>query len=68
MWEQNHGKCGVCGDAYNLETPRPHEAGGMYARGIISRFYAAGQVNDFLNFISHFRINFLQFICKYCSI
>lgn len=44
MWEQNGGKCGVCGDAYHLESPRPHEAGGEYAKGIISKFYAAGQV------------------------
>lgn len=26
-WDQNGGKCGVCGDAYHLESPRPHEAG-----------------------------------------
>lgn len=44
MWDRNQGKCGVCGDAYNLPSPRPHEAGGEYARGIISKFYAAGQV------------------------
>lgn len=44
QWEQNEGKCGVCGDPYQLETPRPHEAGGLFAKGIISRFYASGQV------------------------
>lgn len=44
QWEQNEGRCGVCGDPYQLETPRPHEAGGLYAKGIVSRFYAAGQV------------------------
>lgn len=44
MWEQNRGQCGVCGDAYHLDSPRPHEAGGLYAKGIISKFYAAGQV------------------------
>lgn len=44
QWEQNEGKCGVCGDPYNFETPRPHEAGGLYAKGITTRFYAAGQV------------------------
>lgn len=44
QWEQNSGKCGVCGDAYHLENPRPHEAGGAYAKGIISKFYAASQV------------------------
>jgi hypothetical protein len=44
QWEQNSGKCGVCGDAYHLRSPRPHEAGGDYGKGIISRRYAAGQV------------------------
>lgn len=44
QWEQNGGKCGVCGDAYHIENPRPHEAGGLYAKGIISKFYTAGQV------------------------
>lgn len=44
QWEQNKGNCGVCGDAYHLRSPRPHEAGGEYGKGIISRRYAAGQV------------------------
>lgn len=42
QWDQNDGKCGVCGDAYHAQ--RSHEAGGEYARGIIGRRYAAGQV------------------------
>lgn len=45
QWEQNFGNCGVCGDAYHLQSPRPHEAGGEYAKGIISKFYTAGQVS-----------------------
>lgn len=44
QWEQNDGNCGVCGDPYQMVEPRPHEAGGEYAKGIISRFYTAGQV------------------------
>lgn len=56
MWEQNGGRCGVCGDAVHLPTPRPHEAGGTYAKGISTKFYSAGQVNGlkvkpFLNLI-----------------
>lgn len=47
QWEQNSGNCGVCGDAYNFRSPRPHEAGGAYAKGIITRFYSAGQVYSF---------------------
>lgn len=46
QWEQNSGKCGVCGDPYHLKSPRPHEAGGAYAKGIISRYYASGQVSS----------------------
>ncbi|XP_069365830.1 uncharacterized protein [Maniola hyperantus] len=42
-WEQNQGRCGVCGDADNLNEPRPHEAGGMYGKGIITRHYSVGQ-------------------------
>ena len=45
QWEQNEGQCGVCGDPYNFKSPRPHEAGGEFAKGIISRFYTAGQVS-----------------------
>jgi len=46
QWEQNGGNCGVCGDPYQMKEPRPHEAGGEYAKGIISRFYSAGQEID----------------------
>jgi len=42
-WEQNKGKCGVCGDAYH-SSQRPHEAGGEFANGIIVRHYTLGQV------------------------
>ncbi|XP_076266066.1 uncharacterized protein LOC143199828 [Rhynchophorus ferrugineus] len=46
QWQQNGGKCGICGDAYNLEEPRPHEAGGLYAKGIVTRHYSVGQSID----------------------
>ncbi|XP_043065760.1 uncharacterized protein [Drosophila bipectinata] len=46
QWEKNSGRCGVCGDAYHVKSPRPHEAGGEYAKGIISRYYTAGQEID----------------------
>ncbi|GFQ64704.1 chitin-binding type-4 domain-containing protein [Trichonephila clavata] len=44
QWQRNGGKCGVCGDAWHLPTPRPNEAGGIYGRGIIVRNYKPGQV------------------------
>ncbi|KAJ8722408.1 hypothetical protein PYW07_003588 [Mythimna separata] len=43
QWEQNDGKCGVCGDAHHVPEPRPHEAGGMYGKGIVTRHYSVGQ-------------------------
>ncbi|XP_045533474.1 uncharacterized protein LOC123720762 isoform X3 [Pieris brassicae] len=43
QWEQNQGRCGVCGDADHITEPRPHEAGGMYGKGIITRHYSVGQ-------------------------
>lgn len=46
QWEQNDGKCGLCGDPYHVKEPRPHEAGGTYAKGIISRHYSVGQEID----------------------
>ncbi|XP_060528858.1 uncharacterized protein LOC132703549 [Cylas formicarius] len=45
QWAQNGGNCGLCGDAYH-EKPRPHEAGGRYANGIITRHYSVGQTVD----------------------
>ncbi|TGZ40684.1 Uncharacterized protein DBV15_08398 [Temnothorax longispinosus] len=44
-WQQNNGKCGVCGDAHHLSQPRPHEAGGEFANGIIVRRYTVGEYN-----------------------
>ncbi|XP_011308725.1 uncharacterized protein [Fopius arisanus] len=46
QWVQNEGQCGICGDAYHLKEPRPHEAGGEFAKGTITRHYTAGQEID----------------------
>lgn len=46
QWEQNGGKCGLCGDPHHLKEPRPHEAGGLFAKGIITRHYSVGQLID----------------------
>ncbi|GIY73092.1 chitin-binding type-4 domain-containing protein [Caerostris darwini] len=43
-WQRNGGKCGVCGDSWDMPKPRPNEAGGIYGRGIIVRSYKPGQV------------------------
>ncbi|XP_008211706.2 uncharacterized protein LOC103316982 [Nasonia vitripennis] len=41
--EQNGGKCGVCGDNYALNRPRPNENGGEYGTGTIVETYKSGQ-------------------------
>ncbi|XP_055372759.1 uncharacterized protein LOC129606448 [Condylostylus longicornis] len=33
------GKCGLCGDDYNMRQPRPHELGGKYGQGVIVKEY-----------------------------
>jgi len=39
QWNRNGGKCGECGDAWNLNKPRPHEFGGKWGQGVIVRRY-----------------------------
>lgn len=61
QWEQNMGKCGICGDPYHVEEPRPHEAGGLYAKGILTKHYSVGQEIDIeveltANHYGHFEI------------
>ncbi|XP_035217514.1 uncharacterized protein DDB_G0283357-like [Stegodyphus dumicola] len=46
QWQRNGGKCGICGDPYDMPHPRDNEAGGKYGRGIISRRYLSGQVME----------------------
>lgn len=62
---QNNGQCGVCGDAYHLNDPRPHEAGGEYAKGTIVRHYTVGQVILFLHIKFPVTHNFIQFLVKF---
>ncbi|CAH1102586.1 unnamed protein product, partial [Psylliodes chrysocephalus] len=42
--ELNNGKCGVCGDPYDVPHPQPNENGGFYGRGIIVGYYEPGEV------------------------
>lgn len=34
---------GVCGDAFDMPSPRPNEYGGKYGQGVIVRSYAPGK-------------------------
>ncbi|XP_070851903.1 uncharacterized protein [Drosophila suzukii] len=42
QWKVNGGKCGECGDAWDLPEPRPHEYGGQWGQGLIVRSYLPG--------------------------
>ena len=42
QWNNNKGKCGVCGDPWERPQPRDNEAGGKYGNGIIVKNYPAG--------------------------
>ncbi|XP_053209000.1 uncharacterized protein LOC128392932 [Panonychus citri] len=44
QWQDNNGKCGVCGDPANGR--RDHETGGVQARNITTRSYPPGSVID----------------------
>lgn len=39
---KNDGKCGICGDAWDLPKPRPHEYGGKFGKGVTVRKYDPG--------------------------
>ncbi|XP_046401951.1 uncharacterized protein LOC124167930 [Ischnura elegans] len=44
QWVTNGGKCGECGDAYNLPRPRPNENGGKYGLGYVAKRYKEGEM------------------------
>ncbi|KAK8783831.1 hypothetical protein V5799_009809 [Amblyomma americanum] len=59
QWEDNGGKCGVCGDNYALPRPRRHETGNVFARNVTVRHYAPGSLVDLVvdvetNHLGHF--------------
>ncbi|XP_058116352.1 uncharacterized protein LOC131288034 [Anopheles ziemanni] len=42
QWQKNEGKCGECGDPFDIPLPRPHEFGGKWGQGVIVRNYKPG--------------------------
>lgn len=40
--QRNHGKCGECGDPWDVPEPRPNEHGGTFGQGVIVRRYKIG--------------------------
>jgi len=41
---KNGGRCGECGDSWDLPRPRDNEHGGKYGRGIIVKNYTCGEI------------------------
>ncbi|XP_043267096.1 uncharacterized protein [Venturia canescens] len=44
QWNRNGGKCGICGDPWDMKKPRAHENGGLYGNNVIVRKYRTGSV------------------------
>ncbi|XP_068158063.1 uncharacterized protein [Drosophila tropicalis] len=42
QWKRNGGKCGECGDPWDMPQPRPHENGGQWGQGVVVRSYLPG--------------------------
>lgn len=49
QWVHNKGRCGECGDPWDLPRPRPQETGGAYGTGRLARVYRRGQVGASLS-------------------
>lgn len=43
-YQQNGGKCGLCGDNWADPQPRAHEANGEFSNGVIGKRYAPGEI------------------------
>ena len=43
QWDTNNGKCGVCGDRYDAESPK-YVHPGLYATDTITKTYTRGQI------------------------
>ncbi|XP_064087986.1 uncharacterized protein LOC135202496 [Macrobrachium nipponense] len=39
QWQRNGGKCGPCGDPWDMKQPRDNEEGGKYGLGVIVKKY-----------------------------
>jgi len=64
QYQENEGKCGVCGDDYALSIPRPHEAGGEFAQGVLAKQYAPGQIIDIeVELTANHQGNFVLRLC-----
>lgn len=52
QWEDNGGRCGNCGDAFN--SIREHETGGFYANNVTVRhFYPGSAIDVFIDIVAN---------------
>ncbi|RVE48007.1 hypothetical protein evm_007319 [Chilo suppressalis] len=64
QWSVNGGKCGICGDAFDLREPRPHELGGVFGAGEIVGHYLPGDIISTTVELTTSHLGFWQFkIC-----
>lgn len=60
QWIHNRGRCGVCGDPVQ-DIPRPNEAGGRYASGVITRNYKTGDDIDLTADLSANHLGYFEY-------
>ncbi|XP_016958859.1 uncharacterized protein LOC108030488 [Drosophila biarmipes] len=64
QWKVNGGKCGECGDAWDVPEPRPHESGGQWGQGLIVRSYLPGSKIKILVELTASHMGYFEFrIC-----
>ncbi|XP_072045960.1 uncharacterized protein [Amphiura filiformis] len=61
QWQQNGGRCGVCGDNWADPEPREHEDGGIFDNQIITQTYFAGQVAELVPDVTANHYGWIEF-------
>ncbi|KAH8344332.1 hypothetical protein KR084_009900 [Drosophila pseudotakahashii] len=67
FWKQteNGGNCGLCGDDWSLDQPRPNELGGKYGSGVIVESYAGVTEAEITVMITANHLGYFRFhICN----
>ena len=60
-WEDNGGKCGICGDPWDTPSPRDGEMGGKYGRGVIVKRYRTGQLVKVIVHVTANHLGYFEF-------
>merc|ERR1712136_568365 len=59
--EVNQGRCGECGDEWNLPRPRLHDEGGMYGTGTIGAHLKQGEMTNITVVVTASHKGYFQF-------